>query len=517
MTSAPTRDQPEPGSPNSRSDPCGSLAGPDKRRLAPWSRLPELHRLLVAAALAPDPDRWQNAQDLIARLAVRGELPEDPAALRRLLGPLFCRSPEEQRRFADLFNEWLGEGTRRPMGVMPRRTPVEPRPRRPPPRTPLRPVLVGLGALIAALAVGLWIWLKPGLEIPPPSPPVQPAEPRPYKGPSDYLDLPLFPIPPRTPPEVLEPGPTAQHLLAVTDWLIPVLPGLLLLVPLVWRWLRLRDLLRYRKGDADSPLRHITLDGEDDDLFNAPALRAALRRLHTPVPVPTDRLDERATVEQSARRNGLFTPVYRDLPRVPELVVLVDFHHRADHLAGLAETLVLRLREGGLGVHRYSFQRHPERVLGPRGQALGLPELAERHPGSRLLIIGDAAAFLDVWSARPADWTEVLALWPRRALLMTRTPPGAWRAALASAWLALAPFGEAGLIRLAGDLVRAPVAAVELPEPVLPAVLSRAAGQNDPPAPEAHRAILAGLESWLGPRGHLLLAAVPAIPRSIPG
>jgi formylglycine-generating enzyme required for sulfatase activity len=522
MTSALTRDQPDPDNSDPRSDPCGPCPGPDNRRLAPWSRLSELHRLLAAAAMAPDPDRWQNAQDLVARLAARGELPEEPAELRRLLAPLFCRSPEEQRRFADLFDQWFGEGARRAIAVTPRRTSVEPRPRRPPPRTSLRPVLLGLGALVLALAVGLWVWLKPGPEIPPPAPvspkaAAQPTEPRTYEGPSDYLDLPLAPIPPRSPPEVLRPGPKAQRLLAVADWLIPVLPGLFLLGPLAWRWLRLRDVLRYRKGDADSPLRHITLDGEDDDLFTAPTLRAALRRLHTPVPVPTDRLDERATVEHSARRSGLFTPVYRDLPKVPELVVLVDFHHRGDHLAGLAETLVLRLREAGLEVHRYPYQRQPDRALGPRGQALGLPELAARHPGSRLLVVGDPAAFVDAWSGRAADWTEVLALWPRRALLMTRTIPDAWRPVLASTGLALAPFGEAGLIRLAGDLVGAPVPAVDLPESVLPPVLGQAAGQDDAPAPEAGRAILAGLDGWLGPRGGLLLAAVAVYPEAHPG
>lgn len=188
--------------------------------------------------------------------------------------------------------------------------------------------------------------------------------------------MPLEPARPRTPPEVLGLGPETRRILAVADWLLPALPGLVLLAWLVWRGLPRRNILRYRNGDTDSPLRHITLAGEDDDLFSSPALKAALRRLHTSVPVPTSRLDERATVERTARGNGLFVPVYRNLSRVPDLVVLVDFQHRGDHLAGLAETMVLRLRAAGIEVHRYPFQRHPARALGPGAR----PEGAGHRP-----------------------------------------------------------------------------------------------------------------------------------------
>ncbi|WP_295447905.1 SUMF1/EgtB/PvdO family nonheme iron enzyme [uncultured Thiodictyon sp.] len=488
----------------------------------PWSRLRELDRLLQGAGLPTGPDRWQNAQDLLASLAAGHRLPADPQRVRALLAPLFCRSPDEQRRFAQVFDQWLGQAGAPTADAAP--TPVRraAKPRKPPPQTRLRPILLGLGVLVMALAFGLYRWLQPVAEPPGPGqtpPTIQPIDPAPIKGSSDgYLKLPLEPIRPRTPPESLGPGPDARRWLAVGDWLLPALPGLALLAWVAWRALRRRDVLRYRKGDADSPLRHLTLAGEDDELFTDPALRSALRRLHTPVRVPTTRLDERATVERTARRQGLFAPVYRDLPRVPDLVVLVDFQHRADHLAGLAETLVLRLREAGIEVHRYPFQRHPARVLGPRGQGIGLAELAARHAGARLLIVGDPAAFVDPWRGSAADWTQVLALWPRRALLATRAVPDPWRAALEGAGLALAPFGEAGLIRLAGHLTQAPATAGGLPESTLPGALGTSAAAFDP-APDVsdRRALLADLDAWLGPHGGLLLAAAAVYPEVHPG
>ena len=507
---APARPPLEPPAP---SGPGSADPGPWSE---PWSRLRELDRLLQDAGLPTGVDRWQNAQDLLAALAAGHRLPADPRQARPLLAPLFCRSPDEQRRFAEVFAQWLRQGRTRSAGAAPAPIQPAPRPRKSPPRTRLWPILLGLGLLVLAMALVLYLWVNPAPAPPWPvqtGPTPQPRAPASFEGSRDYLQLPLAPIRPRTPPEVVGPGPEAGRWLAVGDWLLPALPGLALLAWLLWRALRRRDVLRHRRGDADSPLRHLTLAGEDDDLFTDPALRAALRRLHTAVPVPTMRLDERATCERTARRQGLFAPVYRALPRVPDLVVLVDFQHRADHLAWLAETLVRRLCEAGLEVHRYPFQRHPARVLGPRGQGIGLAELAARHAGSRLLIVGDPAVFVDPWGGCLADWTEVLALWPRRALLATRDVPDPWRAALEGAGLGLAPFGEAGLIRLAGHLTQTPVGVGGLPAPNLPGLLGRPGVALDPaPAAADRRALLADLDAWLGPRGGLLLAAAAVYP-----
>ncbi len=502
---------PDPGS-----DPSAGVGGPGS---GPWARLADLDHRLRAEGFPTGADRWQNVHDLLAALAASHRLPADPQELRPFLAPLFCRSADEQRRFTKVFAQWLGGAAPRDVQIQ-GPSPVSEQPLRPlPPKTPLWPVLAGLGMSIAVAALGLYLWLSPPRppSILAPSPVSQPPRASPVEGSQDYLQLELEPVLPRTPPEIPLPSPEARRWLAVADWLVPILPLLFLLTVLAWRIRRRRDVLRYRRGEVDSPLRHITLAEGDDDLFTGPELRTALARLHTTVTVTTARLNESATVERSARDNGLFTPVYRDLPRVPDLVVLVEFLHRSDHLAVLGETLIGRLRGAGIEVQRYAYQRHPARVQGPRGRPLSLADLAARHPGSRLLIIGDPSPWLEPWSGRLADWSEVLALWPRRALLATRSIPGPWRAALEASGLVLAPFGEAGLMRLAGHLARAPVAPLELHDPELPGLLGTHVVLDPAPEPADQQQLLSSLEAWLGPRGWLLLAAAARYPELHPG
>lgn len=501
--------QSDPGS-----GPAAGVGGPE-----PWAHLADLDHRLRTEGFPTGPDRWQNVHDLLAALAASHRLPADPQDLRPFLASLFCRSPDEQRRFTKVFAQWLGSMA--PEDVQTRGTsplPEQP-PRRSPPKTPLWPVLAGLGVCILIAALGLYLWLSPPKEpsLRPPLPVPQPAGGSPVEGSQDYRQLELEPVPPRTPSEIPRPSPEARRWLAVADWLFPVLPLLLLLAVLAWRARRRLDLLRYRRGDIDSPLCHITLAEGEDDLFTGPALRAALARLHRPVAVPTARLDESATVERSARDNGLFTPVYRDLPRVPDLVVLLEYLHRGDHLAVLGETLIGRLRGAGIEVQRYAYQHSPTPVQDPRGRPLSLADLAARHPGSRLLIIGDPTPFLEPWSGRLADWGEVLALWPRRALLATRAIPGPWRATLEASGLALAPFGEAGLMRLAGHLARAPIAPLENQDPELPGLLGTQAALDTAPDPQDRQQMLATLEAWLGPRGWWLLTAAARYPELHPG
>ena len=117
----------------------------------PWSRLCELDRLLQGADLPTGADRWQNAHDLLAALAAGHRLPADPRQVRPLLAPLFCRSPDEQRRFAEVFAQWLGQAGARPTGAQAAPVQRPPRPRRPPPQTRLRPILLGLGLLVLAI------------------------------------------------------------------------------------------------------------------------------------------------------------------------------------------------------------------------------------------------------------------------------------------------------------------------------------------------------------------------------
>src|SRR6185295_16561425 len=47
------------------------------------------------------------AQHLLVRLALEGRLPANPRDLTSHLGPIFCGTPEQQRRFSAVFAQWL--------------------------------------------------------------------------------------------------------------------------------------------------------------------------------------------------------------------------------------------------------------------------------------------------------------------------------------------------------------------------------------------------------------------------
>jgi hypothetical protein len=73
-------------------------------------RLDGLDALLRDYGMGCGVDVWQSVFLLLARLEQQGRLPDNPQQLAPLLGPLFCRNPEEQARFPVLFEQWLNDG-----------------------------------------------------------------------------------------------------------------------------------------------------------------------------------------------------------------------------------------------------------------------------------------------------------------------------------------------------------------------------------------------------------------------
>ncbi len=150
--------------------------GPQGYPPRPWlERLGSLDALLRAEGFAHGSDRWLNVHDLLARKAGRGGLPEDPSGMRLLLAPLFCRSPEEQARFAGVFQRWLEQVA--PPGEKESVTPEPPveqerRKTRRHPITAFWPYLMGVMVLLAGGAWLIWYLSKP--PVPPPQPQAKP-------------------------------------------------------------------------------------------------------------------------------------------------------------------------------------------------------------------------------------------------------------------------------------------------------------------------------------------------------
>ncbi|WP_243725231.1 formylglycine-generating enzyme family protein [Candidatus Thiosymbion oneisti] len=539
---------------------------PPTGRLARYHRdLPRLAVLLRGAGLPVGPDRWQNIYDLLLALNAQGRLPQRAADLEYLIAPLLCRSAQELQQFGELFTHWVRDlepDLRGPEPGTAATTADTDAPPQSPPLPRLGWWLSGLALLFLVLAGTLyWYHLpsqpppsppSPAGQVLPPSPDEQVLPPPPdgqvlplpdsesISSPSPPVDKPvpptmpppetkgltLEPVPPRTPPEQPTLDPVHRARLEALGDLLLILPGCLALVWLLIRWLTWKTVLERRRGDPNDPLTHIGLAAHQDDPLAAPGLQQTLKRLHTPVAVPTRHLDLEATVDRTARHAGLLQPVRRACRRVPELVVLVEQHHVGDQMAGLAGELVDRLHAAGLDLYRYDYRDSPRRLIGHDGRWRPLAAVAGRHTGARLLLIGEPAALIDPFSDAALPWLDAFASWPERGLLVTRRPPERWQAALVAAGFLVAELDSAGIRtlalclsdRLGERLSNRPAGAdpalpgLTLP---LPRLLQDARRWTQPVAPAAaeQAGLLSVLIDYLGPDGSRLLTAMAVYPQ----
>ena len=519
-----------------------------KSKLAVYlAGLPRLQELLYASGEEISLDAWINVHDLLLQLDRDGGLPERFEGLRPLLGPLLCRGQESQERFQAIFEDWrnwavsesghkaLGD----PAGVEEALLPVDakggPIPSGDASSTPQDPpgpwrrpwgIAIFLGLLLlAALAWwGLARYFMPAPDLPPPaaveepipapSPEIPPPAP-PEITDTDYLEKELHPLPPRAPRERPALSAKSRAQLRAADIILPSLLLILTLGWFAWRWRRRWIALRRGPANPDDPFGVLRIEAPVNDIFTDPKVRAALRRLHQVRTLPTRRLDARATVRETVRGAGLFSPVYWQRPEVPEVVVLVEHHHGADHLAGLGTLVARRLTEAGLFVHCYDYRQDP-RLLRKQedGQRHSLSEIADRHPNSRLLLIGDASALLDLWEGRPKNWVIPAFLpWSQRGILDTR-PEDAWWEILEQADFRTASLGN-GLIALSHALTDGNRMDTRSATSGLPEGLSHADRwlQPIPPPVEERTGLLRALRGFLDEAGLYLLGAIAAYPQ----
>jgi len=80
-----------------------------------FARLAALDLRLRSNGFTPDPARWLNVHDLLARLARGGRLPKARGAYCALLAPLLCANKEQQADFRRIFDDWTAAGNRDPV------------------------------------------------------------------------------------------------------------------------------------------------------------------------------------------------------------------------------------------------------------------------------------------------------------------------------------------------------------------------------------------------------------------
>lgn len=498
-----------------------------------YSRIDNLGVLLRAEGMAHGVDVWLSVARLLERLERQGRLPHDASDLAPLLGPLFCRNPQDQARFPVLFEQWLKGESQSSLATENRIS------------SPGRSAFVaaqeaaqktqkiwimgGIALIVCVIAVLLvkgpdWFMPKP-----PPPPtikiPEKPSQliPRRKPQPATATVAIVDHIAPRPQPEPDYVGLEWESIVRNIGWALFALPWLPVLLILAWRYQR-NAVLRKQTASVDDLLHHFRFDRMLQPFFGGAKAEQALRELHAARQVPTNRLHITATIEATARNGGYFQPVYRNRRVAPEHLLLVRSQHRNDQQAALAEELEKRFKALGLPINTYRFRDDPRWLVrwhddDSKASYYQLQQLVARHEAARLLIISETAILFHPYSGEIRTWLDDLSPWQDKVWLHPRDAGTPHAALLAQHHFLMLPLAQDNLPQLVEHLTMPQPHKLMLqktdPSP-LPALIAAEpdAWLGERPPYGANLSVLVQqLEQFLDTDGLRLLRAVAVFPK----
>ncbi|WP_338416850.1 hypothetical protein [uncultured Sphaerotilus sp.] len=492
------------------------------------------------------------ANALLLRLAVQGRLPADRVERLRLIGPLVCGSPQQQRDYARLVDEvgragmgdpaeasggWRGAGdaddARR-----------------------VRVAWIWFAGLVLALLLAVG-WLAFGGKLLTGTGAVtqEPAASAPASGVTLQIgDSPnalvfevsasAVPQPVYVPQRPLQWAlPTLPAWAAPLRWSLAALGGLALAF-LVWRlwrhWQRRRPYLEAAYTDRDPVEERLLRDAEQEVAPVGPApavLMPVTRALRQRMDGGRTVLDVRATIAATIRQGGVaLQPVMRAAQETPEYLALVERASSDDHQARYHEAVVQALQARGVVVELFFYAHSPQYGvwrLGRAGEAGGVrpvqdrvsfASLQVRFARHRLLVFGDARSALDPDTGEVQPWAMAARHHFAQRAWFTPLPVANW--ARAEAWVAeaagldflLLPMEDAALTTLAdwlgsgrARLVQHPQAPFRFPPLIKGQELDWAVRRVAPPD-DVLAQLLHELRGYLGPKRMQWLAACAVFP-----
>ena len=449
---------------------------------------------LRSAGFRVDARQYLLAHELMLAAARHGTRLAGTDRLISHLGPIFCTSVEEQERFGLEIRQWLDPAQPLQRDAPPRPVHEE--------RSRRRVVLQAAGwtAALLVLAFALVQLLRQAR----PS-----AEPDAVTLPADQVVA----APPVTPEEPA----TAWGMVAVGVVFVSGLAyGSGWLVDRFRRQLALR-----RLPTADDPER-VTLALPDVRVGLVPdvAVRRAAAALTRPREGALLDVDIEATVEETARAGGFFTPCFSARRSIQEYVALVSRRGAGDHQAAVFDTFLKQLRDRGVAIETYSFHDDPRVCYADdSGQPRRLGEIVRRHHRATLLVCADAHVAFNAATGSMVGWVQTTAALERR-VLWSPEAPYRWSHSefeLIESGFTVIPTSEDGWRALV-DLDNGwrqdalyPATYVRAFPSLIGANGRRWLDRNEPPTDIAEK-LVRQLTDYLGPRGFAWLCACAVYP-----
>jgi WD40 repeat protein len=489
------------------------------------SQLGKLDIRLRSAGFRISPDRWLNIADLLTDLMLQNGINKNAdyhLNVKQYLSPLICKSALEQQEFSRVFSYWWED-------IYPPETDAV----KDQVETEAEHKIVNRFSN-SVLAFGVLIFLvvtvvtasiyfeifQPETQTEIPQPATQTKVDPGSVGPEPVDPEPVDPatttppdIKPRVEKDITDIYSLSDSSLALIQlMLVCLLPMFMVLMLLIGGF---RPMLRKGKANRDSPLRFLTLKLANDDLFDDPKLRAAIRSLHAPLSLPTTRLDPKRTVYASLQQGGLFSPVYAKRAEVPEVMVWINSNGKLDPVKALADTLVDRLRAADLRVIAYSYRNRPNRLLDSATDLwVSGTEVQDLHPGARLILVTSSAGLIDVWSEKALLWVSNLAKQFNTVVLEPGAHDTANSKSLKAAGIESCALSSEGICQVCAIFSQTPQATAAQRLAVLPQYLDQEERWRSPITPKKMdlEILLSTLLTYLGESGYSLLCASAVYP-----
>lgn len=449
---------------------------------------------LRSAGFRVDARQYLLAHELMLAVARHGGPLAGPERLISHLGPIFCTSAEEQERFGLEIRQWLD-----PAQPLQRDAPT-PRVHDAWPRRRAGLTVAGWTAALLVLAFAFAHLLRQAR-----TPADLSFETRP---PAEVVAA-----PPATPEE----PPIAWGNIAVGVVFVSGLAyGCAWLVDRLRRQLALR-----RLPSSDDPER-VTLALPEVRVGLVPdvVVRRAAAALTRPREGALVDVDIEATVEETARAGGFFTPCFSARRSIQEYVALVSRRGAGDHQAAVFDAFLKQLRDRGVAIETYSFHDDP-RVChaDDSGQARRLGEIVRRHHRATLLVCADAQVAFNAATGSMVGWVQTTAALERRVLWSPEAPYrwSRFELELIECGFTVIPTSEDGWRALV-DLDNGwrqdalyPATYVRAFPSLIGANGRRWLDRNEPPTDIAEK-LVRQLSDYLGPRGFAWLCACAVYP-----